>query len=345
MSHVVGVYYSNWSVYDSKHNPQDLLPSINHVFYAFLKPDIKTGNVKLTDEWADTQMSVGGAAGAIAALMLLKSRNPELKVIASIGGWGTNAEFQEVTANTEKRSNFVNSTIDLVRRFGFDGVDIDWEFPANTTEAHQLVELLKLLRTTLSYINEALTLSVAVPAGQDTVDVLNIPAMDQYLTFWNIMCYDFVGDKWSNTVGYHSNLYGFNGSNALNADLALRLYALRGASTHKLLLGMPAYGRCFLQPQLPEVGSVFNAKFPEGKDTVDFNRIDRSTEIFDGERVAAIAYDHQQNIIVTYDNEQSASIKAMYVRDNGLAGGFWWDSKGDAPNYGLINSFADTLRS
>lgn len=344
MAPIIGAYFSNWSVYDSNHFPQHLPPSLTHVFYAFMKPNINTGCVDFSDTWADLQMSIGEHKGAIAALMQHRSKHPSLKVIVSIGGWGTHKEFDAITRDLEKQSNFVNSVIDIVQKFDFDGVDIDWEFPSYPEEGARFLNLLRLLRKTLNYKSPELILSVAAPSFEGHVNKLDVSAIDRLVLFWNIMCYDFAGNAWSSRVGYHSNLYGYNGDNSLNTDSTIRMYIMRGASPCKIVLGMPMYGRLFSQPDKPQIGSHFERLNEGVEDTIKFRDIDRSTEVFDRECVAAIAYDTSRNMLITYDNERSATIKAQYVKANGLGGGFWWDSAGNTPNYSLINSFVANLR-
>lgn len=344
MAPIVGAYYPNWSVYDDKHYPQDLPSVLTHVFYAFMKPNPKSGCVESSDDWADSQMPIGNQKGAIASLMQHRSKYPWLKVIVSIGGWGTHDEFKAMAKKLSSRKNFINSVIEVVQKYNFDGVDLDWEYPSNPKEAAQLLDILTLLRKTLSYVNPELTLSIAAPAGVEHVDMLDIPAIDRLVLFWNIMCYDYTGSEWSSRVGYHSNLYGFNGDNSLNTDSVLKMYIQRGASQSKLVLGMPAFGRRFVQPNLPQVGSDFKKINDGQKHMVQFNRIKRWNEVFDRERVAAMTYDASENVIITYDNEECAAYKARYVKENGLAGGFWWDSAGDAPKYTLIDSFVANLQ-
>lgn len=336
--YIVGAYYSNWSVYEAEHFPRDLSYHFTHIFYAFLKPNSKTGHLEHIDKWADLEKPIGELTGAIAALMLLKKVRPNLKVILSIGGWGTHKEFQSMALDSDRVANFIQSTVAFLQKHGFDGVDIDWEYPLNAREGAQLLSLLTVLRLKL---DPKLSLSVAAPAGSEQVNQLNIPAMDRVLSFWNIMCYDFVGSSWSERAGYHSNLYGNNGSNALNAHLVLCNYAERGATPKKLVMGMPAYGRAFSKLTSHHIGAKFRSK----EDIlIDVKDIDRSNQVFDSSRVAAASYIPDKDILVTYDNAQCAIIKGRYVKEHELAGGFWWDSKGEGPNYNLVDCFVLELQ-
>ena len=66
----------------------------------------------------------------------LKSQNPGLKVIASIGGWtfsdnGTSTQpiFPDMVSSADKRSTAITKVLSFLRQYAFDGVDYDWEYP------------------------------------------------------------------------------------------------------------------------------------------------------------------------------------------------------------------------
>lgn len=349
MDYIIGAYCTNWSIYRNESTPWNLPCEVTHAFYAFLRPNAETGKVEHIDEWADLQKPLdlhetsASKKGAIAALLLFKDERPGFKAIVSIGGWGTNAEFQAMAKDDVKQRNFVESTLELVQKHRFDGVDIDWEYPLTPEEGNQLVTLLRRLRAGLDSIEPSLILSIAAPAGDEQTKVLDIKSMDEILTFWNVMCYDFAGCGWSEKVGYHSNLYSHNGDNTLNAHLVIRGYTRRGASANKLVLGMPGYARAFPKPLAKQVGAKFKGTLSEDASTVDFIDVCRCAEKFDGDHVAARSYDVDKDTMLTYDNEKCAYIKGEYVAKNGLAGGFWWDSHGNYDKNDLIRYFVSGL--
>lgn len=128
------VYFSNWSVYQKKHFPQDIpIEYYTHIFYAFILIDEQTGKLKFSDEWCDLQMPQPSPnqsiTGNLQQFYEMKKKNRHLKLIMSIGGWGTCHLFESMVSNDTKFDNFVNSTIEFVEKYGFDGVDIDWEYP------------------------------------------------------------------------------------------------------------------------------------------------------------------------------------------------------------------------
>lgn len=351
------VYFANWSVYQRKHFAIDLPVShISHVFYAFCHIDPNTGRIKFTDEWCDLQLPLAlpknpeaKVTGSLQQLFQLKQMNRHLKVVLLIGGWATEGQFQGMVRDEGRLNAFVKLCGEWIREYGFDGIDIDWEYPTGP-EMAVYVRLLAMVRQELALISPKLTLSIAAPAGDDKLAVLDIESIDRYLDFWNVMCYDYAG-LWSSKLGYHLNLFGDNGDNALNTDAVLETYKRRGVAPAKLVMGMPLYGRAFFG-SANQVGGPFSqlqrpGLWPFEADVVDYNKLDQvaSERACDPRKVAALAYNPQTQALITYDDSQCARIKARYAQLKGLGGGMWWDSAGDhrEPEQSLAQTFINEL--
>ena len=148
-------------------------------------------------------------------MYMLKKQNRHLKVLLSIGGWTYSPSFHPVVVNPTLRARFVQSSVKILEDYGFDGLDVDYEYPGNDEQARGYVELLKEMRTELDKCAEKngdgckflLSVSrcsleivvrcelmcdqIAAPCGPDNYKKLHVKAMDRYLNFWNLMAYDF----------------------------------------------------------------------------------------------------------------------------------------------------------
>ena len=76
-------------------------------------------------------------------------------MLLSIGGWtySQNGHFNFVT-DANKRTTFVNTAVKLIEDYGFDGIDLDFEYPNSDALASGFASLLTSLRTAFNNLQK-----------------------------------------------------------------------------------------------------------------------------------------------------------------------------------------------
>ncbi|UUX92542.1 glycosyl hydrolase family 18 protein [Methanoplanus endosymbiosus] len=270
------MYFPEWGVYagHSYYYPAYIpWDKITHMNYAFAI--IKDGKVSVYDDWAATGMTFGTEAwdspykGCLGQMMKFKEAYPAVKMMVSVGGWSNSDQFHEAAATDESRRKFADSAVEFIRKYNFDGVDIDWEYPcvkrpptgqydhgapyADDTERETYTLFLKELRETLDKAGEEdgkyYELSAAVGAGKDKIELTEPEIYQQYLDFINLMTYDYHG-AWDSTTGHLAPLYNnpdspYSGmvTEYYSVDGTVNLFLDRGVPSEKLVVGIPYYSR------------------------------------------------------------------------------------------------------
>ncbi|KAG8673892.1 hypothetical protein FPOAC1_007211 [Fusarium poae] len=151
------------------------------------------------------------AFGCVKQLFSLKKAHRQVKVLLSIGGWTWSTNFATTAASAAGRSIFAKS-VTLVKDWGFDGVDIDWEYPATDEDASNMILLLEAVRAELdAYAAEHapgyhFQLTIAAPTGSSHYSKLHLADLGTKVDYINLMAYDYAG-SWSPVAGHNANLY------------------------------------------------------------------------------------------------------------------------------------------
>ena len=271
--------------------------SMMHINYAFGHVNDTFNGVRIDNE------------ERLRDIVSLKKQNPKLKVLLSIGGWGS-GRFSEMAASAELRKSFVNDCKRVLKEFNLDGIDIDWEYPtqnsANISSSPQDIQNFTLLMRDLrSVLGKRNLLTCATSSDGKYYD---LPKSIEYMDFVNIMAYDMANPPKHHSALYKSPYSGWNTSHgAVQAHLKL------GVPAHKLVLGMPFYGRGKVRDYIRNRGSL------EGQ----------YHEKWDEEAFVPYLLDKEGVMVLGYENPRSLSIKCQYILDNNLLGAMYWEYSDD----------------
>uniref|UniRef100_A0A1I7WRH7 Glyco_18 domain-containing protein n=1 Tax=Heterorhabditis bacteriophora TaxID=37862 RepID=A0A1I7WRH7_HETBA len=124
---------------------------LTHLIFAFFVME-PNGELHLDSDSSRTRLI---------EIMQICHRHPHLKVLFAIGGWENSQYFSLLSADHPRRSILISNIISVIQKFGFDGVDIDWEYPVtggavegSPADRKNYVHLLRELRNRLRELEE-----------------------------------------------------------------------------------------------------------------------------------------------------------------------------------------------
>lgn len=361
------VFYVNWAIYARKHFITDLpYEKLTKINYAFANVNNITGEVVLSDPWADiqykypTDVAVNGTQlyGNFNQLFKLKQKNRNLKVALSVGGWAQRDNFAGPLNTEAGRMKFCTSSLELIADLGLDAFNIDWEYPKNKTDSDNLLSTVKLCRQVYDEYSTKYAqgyhfdIDIASPTGPQHFAHIPVSDLDPYVDTWSLMAFDYQGSGFSNFTGHQSNLYpslinpkttdGWvveeNRFRPFNTRQAVQYYKAGVSSPAKIELGMPLYGRSFanvidLSKAKNGLGQKFNGS---GQGTWEAGVLDQKALPLNGSKVyhdketfSSWSWQPAQKQFITFDTLQMAGWKADYIKEQGLGGAWFWESSGD----------------
>lgn len=344
-------YYANWDTYSGYHISDIPANEVNVINYAFAIID-SDGKIALGEPSLDIGQSSSDDSsdpntikGNFGQMIKLKKRYPNLKTIISVGGWRNSSQFSKVAATQTSRDTFADSVVQFIKKYDFDGVDIDWEYPLeggsypndqhNPNDPQNYTLLLQTIREkldaqgALDHKHYYLTVDAAANTTYATKET-NLAAMQKYVDWFNLMTYDIHG-SWGSYTGQAAPLNTDPADPGKWSDnMAVQLYLKQGVEPDKIVMGMrffayeyqnvrdqnnglyqPYQGTATSVPYNTLVTQVLNRK-NQGGFTEHWDSPAESPYLFNGKE------------FISFEDPASIFMKTEYVDEHNLGGVMIW---------------------
>ncbi|KAI4621511.1 hypothetical protein J4E80_003881 [Alternaria sp. BMP 0032] len=276
-------------------------------------------------------------------LTLLKKRDPNLKVYIAIGGWAFNdpgptaTTFSDLAASVPRQKAFMESVLSFMSTYGFDGLDLDWEYPVSEERAGRKADFdnfpkfMARLKKTLSASSKGLT--ITLPASYWYLQHFDLVNLADSVNWFNIMSYDLHGtwDQGNKFTGAFLNSH----TNLTEIDMALDLLWRNDIDPSQVVLGLAFYGRTFTMTTATcnKPGCTYQSGGRKGDCSKEVGILLNSEidDIIEARGISPVLYKKEATKVVTwgnqwvsYDDEETLIMKSEYAQTLCLGGLMVW---------------------
>lgn len=359
-------YFTGWSSYSNFQVADIDASTLTHLNYAFANIS-SDGKIALGDSWADVEKPFPGDTadqpykGNFYQLTKLKQQYPHLKTLISVGGWTWSERFSDVALTEQSRTIFSESALQFLLKYGFDGVDLDWEYPVGGGEADNINRpedkqnftlLLKKIRETLDAQSakdgKTYLLTIAAGAGSSYAANTELNLIHQYVDYIQLMTYDIHG-SWDSITGMNAPLYrdpesGFSWE--WSVQDTIRLFLNQGVPSNKLIMGIPFYGRAY--NQVTNHNNGLYQSFTGGGSALSYANLEATYVNKNGftrywEPDSKVPWLFNGSQFISYDDTESIGYKTSFIKVNSLGGAMMWELSQD-PNRVLLSKIFNDLK-
>ncbi len=349
-------YFPAWAIHARNYHVTDIpADKLTHINYAFadISPSGDCVSISAEDD-----------AINFPQLVQLKQQHPQIMTLISVGGAAHSANISKAAATADKRQHLAQSCVQFMKQHGFDGIDIDWEFPANTKDTQNYTALLAELRNQLDARgfadNRHYLLTIAAPGGPSLYANLELNRVHQYVDWINLMAYNFYESS-SKVTNFDAPLYPslddqdrapVSIRQTYNVDAAVKAYFAAGVPAAKIVLGVHFVGTgwkgvknanngLYQKNSGPAEGTWEPGSF-DYKD-LKKNYLSSYTRFWHEKAQVPWLYNPTTKIMISYEDSQSLGLKANYAIMKQLGGLMIWQLSADDEQHSLVSTVGEIL--
>ncbi|MFV8783766.1 glycosyl hydrolase family 18 protein [Microbulbifer sp. SA54] len=349
-------YYPYWSTFrDPSTLAESRVELLTHLIYSSVNVN-QDGALVSFDQFADYgQAQINDndpGKGNFSAIRTLKERNPELKILFSVGTWFGSSHFSSLFSAPEKRDQFLSSSLALIQHYGFDGLEIDWRYPiiggpeGSEKSPADLEYLLQFAEQFKKACNNC-PLFLTVPVLSRQRPNWPFPRLNSYIDAYIPLTSDYTG-PWNSKTGHSSPLYESPNSPAPSIDGTITKLIEEGAPPDKLVMRVSAtgagwnkvapYKEGLYQPAEGPIYTIWDNETTGATGTVPYLNLktllerDQFESHWDDDTKSYYAWQPETRQFISIEEPRSLVEKLHYVSKRDLAGIALWDLPSDTTN-------------
>ena len=316
-------FYGSWSKYQTPPYTAEQIPyqKLTHIIHAGIN----------LNEPADGSFTIP-STGFLEPQLLTKAHAAGVKVMFYVGANDGN-DYSVLVASAAYRATFIKDLKAMVARYGYDGIDIDWEYQESDADQTNFTTFIKEIRG--AFPSPSFLISTDVPNYPLYID---FPSLTKYMSFFNIMLYDEAG-PWTGDVQMNSPIFSdpANPNPQGSADQAATDFTtMYQVPPEHLNMGTPFYGYDYMDQK--ELYQVCNPCTGDNVPSLNYGTqikplINQQGWVRRWNSVQEVPYlirADGSNGFITYDDSISTYKRVYYsVWTRGLGGSFMWEISAD----------------
>ncbi|MBQ7499545.1 MAG: hypothetical protein IJT91_01485 [Clostridia bacterium] len=258
-----------------------------------------------------------------------RAQNPDIKFLFTVAN-NNLSTFESWLGRNENAEGLAQQMLDIVEENDFDGIDIDYEFPRDHMRRSQVfVHFIATLREGLDAFSaqngKQYILSIAVPATTWAFSLFDMPALAEYVDYFNMMNYDmFINSAYTHhhASPYDNALNGIVGGSAAS-DIAL--YIKNGIPTSKIVVGCGMYAHTWTAVTGGENG-LYGKGTLSGSNYHYTDLLDSYVNkggfvrYWDDDAKAPYLFNKKTKVFISYDDDESVGYKCDLVNEYDVRG-------------------------
>ncbi|KAK7086581.1 putative glycosyl hydrolase 18 [Halocaridina rubra] len=273
-------------------------------------------------------------------IVKLKEQNPNLKILLSLGGGSTDGGFPMLVRDPDAVLVFASSTREFLIRYGFDGLDLDWEFPAwpalrrDRSEKKLFTQLVCQLNQSLKQ-PPSLFLTLAAAGAKSIIDrSYEIKKLAEYVDFVFLMSYDYhIFWPYLPFTGHNAPLFKRRIEKmyfaTMNVQWSACYWVNKGMPKQKLVIGIPTYGRTW-RLLISYWDSISSPAIGQGIAKGILSYIEAQSFICEGakeyfDEESKVPFATRGRHWISFEDSRSVREKTLWIKDQGFAGVMTWN--------------------